>query len=71
MPPFDEDLPAALPYLPPSQPPKPMVIESRMPSERYRPSVEHRRREHRNRVRTWLILGGGLALGTVLILLKL
>lgn len=67
-------MPQPLPYLPPSQPPKPMVVESRMPSEAGRygsKAAEMRRLEKRNIVRTWCILGGGIVFGVILILVKL
>jgi len=68
---FEEELPQAPPYLPPSQPPRPMMIESRMPSERPSTIPARKRQEARNRMRTWFILGGGMLLGVILIVVKL
>ena len=68
---YQEELPQALPYLPPSQPPRPMHIESRMPSERVSTIPARKRQENRNIARTWLILVGGMVAGIVLIVVKL
>jgi hypothetical protein len=63
---FNEELPTALPYLPPSEPPRPYVA----PQRGYEPPPVVRKQEH-TVLRTWLILGSGLLVGTILIVLKL